>query len=195
MPGLIPGRLRRDLRRFAVGAVIAVGVLASIATSSYGLDVRQTDETRIPMADLDRPFSQSIRICTAGSFLHSPDDGPASFELNARLDRPTEVVSVPIRLALPGTAHEAVGTLDRSTVALGLQLTVPTDEVARWGDETSLDGECSPWVEIRIGPATGDLHQGALTWELIAGADVWVSGAPLPWQKDVDLTIESRGPR
>jgi len=66
-----PGR-RSRIRNVAGVAVVAVGVLASIATSGISVERKETESTRIPLYELDAEHAGSINACTDGEFSSEP---------------------------------------------------------------------------------------------------------------------------
>ncbi|MDA0353292.1 MAG: hypothetical protein O3A10_13930 [Chloroflexi bacterium] len=176
---------RRSGRAVLIGAVITAGLFASIATSGYGTEQVRTDEPSIPVTDLDEAYERSVRACPVLGLVDYPDAHPAVFELTVDLERPPTGTSVPVRLAIEDLGLEIDGTLDESTVRLGLRLTVPIEDALA-------SGECFPDARVQIGPTDGTPDRGNVSWDLSVTADVETAGFKFPWEDDRGIRLEVR---
>ena len=187
MTALARGWVRRNLRRLAVGAVIAVGVLASIATSGSAVSTTFTGAIQVSAAELDERYMQSARICPNwDEFSDWPDPEPVVFELEIwfRGDLPTEI---PLSLRLENAEHGLEDLLTTPLETLQLRLEIPAEEALSWV-------ECSPWALVSIGPRAPGATAVDVIWRLTVKARVETHGVTLPGQKSgPDAYLELKG--
>lgn len=170
-------------RNLAGVAVVVIGVLASIATSGMSVQREESVSQRVPLYELDPARTESIRACVDWAFSDGPAAEPATFEIEATLNRPAPDASVPISIELRDTPHRADGVLNASTVRLALRVTVPADELS--------SASCSPWIDVMIGSAEGNLSQGSIEWHVAVAAEVLTSGISPPWDRPSYLRFEA----
>jgi hypothetical protein len=163
--------------------VVGIGVLASIATSGISVERGESDLQRVPLYELDPARTETRRACVDWAFSDGPAAEPATFEVEATLNRPSPDASIPIEIELRDTSHRAEGVLNASTVRLALRVTVPADELSSVG--------CSPWIDIRLGPAEGELSRGSIEWRVVVAAEVLTSGISPPWDRGSYLRFEA----
>lgn len=175
----------RVVRRTAIGAVLVVGVAASVATSG-GYVSHQTDSFEVALVGLDGTATQSVRLCPSDQF--SWDNSEVTYRVSASLDDGGEA-RIPLTLSLRDIGSRDVGFLDGSSATLEPFVRARVSDGAEWGD-------CSPWVDVVANPPRDGTVSGRLRWRVRISADV---EAPLafsrwPWE-DSQGHLEVMGPR
>jgi len=167
--------------------VVTIGILASIATSGGAVERAESDDSTIPLTALNEPITQYIRACPGGSFFHSPNlVEPAEVELSAAFDSGTKTdVLIPLTLSTEDSRYRVVGTLQGSTTNLAIGVIIPAEEVVGWGD-------CSPWMEVTIGPSASDAANGSLSWKLAIRTGMHYADSVFPWNADMRVRFEIR---
>jgi hypothetical protein len=176
-----------QLRRVAVAATIAIGVFASVATSGGAIELSESDEFLVPVDELAEPYTRQIRACPGGSFFHRSDNvEPADIELAVRFEPGTDTEEVvPITFSTEDSKYRVVGNVQGSATSVAVGVTIPADEVLGWGD-------CSPWMNVVLGPASEQHLEGSLSWSVAIRTGVHYTNPTLPWNAAVDMTFEVR---
>lgn len=178
------GAVRARARTGGVAIVITIGLLASIATSGYATEDSRISGPLIPLTDLDEPFEMTARACADIGFAGISEPPAVTFELRARVERPPTGLALPVHLEARGTSASVDGVLNESTVALALRTSSAITGTAEM--------DCSDWVDVTIGPATGVATSGRVSWDLTATAEVYTSGVEFPWEDNPQFAIEVR---
>lgn len=153
-----------NLRGIAVGVVITLGLVASIATSGYEFVTRETAPFQLAVADLDEQMTELVRFCPAKD--RTDDISRFVYELNIE-GAELRGASVPVVLSADGTSARTVRTLTSSGESHRLKLSVTIDQAARTGASA-----CSPWARVTLGPLDGEVSDGLITWRLAISAEV-----------------------
>lgn len=180
-------RALRQLRHVAVAATIAIGVVASVATSGGAIELSESDEFLVPLDELAEPYTRHVRACPGGSFFDRSDNvEPADLTLAVRFEPGTETEAfVPVALGTEDSRHHVVGTVQGSTTSVSVGVTIPADEVLGWG-------KCSPWMAVTLGPTSERRSDGALAWTLAIRTGVHYADTTFPWNDEIQMTFEVR---
>jgi len=177
----------RQLRHVAAAATIAIGVFASVATSGGAIELSESDEFLVPLDELAEPYVRQIRACPGGSFFHrSHNVEPADIELAVRFEPGADTeAQVPVLFSTADSKYLVVGNVQGSATSVAVGVTIPAEEVLGWGD-------CSPWMNVMLGPASEQHVEGSLSWSVAIRTGVHYTDPILPWNAAVDMTFEVR---
>lgn len=158
------GPARPQLRNVAVGAAIAIGVFASIATSNSTATTHRTPWFYIQGTDLSTETSEVVRFCPEGEF-RDPSD-PVTYELTVRGEglQPA-TASVPVLLSVDGYPETALLNIQWPDETRRRAVSVTRDPEAD-------NSDCTPWARVTIGPLAGEPGDSAVQLRLAITAEV-----------------------
>lgn len=156
------GSSRTRLRDTAGAGAIAVGLLASIATSGYVSLTGETAPFRVAVADLYEETSELARICQISGY--DNDVNRFIYELTISGDR-LQSALIPVILSVDGTSARTERALASSEDSHVLKLSVPDEQIPAGSG-------CSPWARVTLGPLDGEAADGFVTWTLAISAEV-----------------------
>ncbi len=118
------------LRSLAAGTVIAIGVVAAIATSGGGIVREQSEDFVLTLGELRQPVTHTVRACPAAGFFRRLEHTvPAQIELIAAFEDGADTEArVPVTLNTEDSRYRIDGALQGSATGLALRVIVPREE-------------------------------------------------------------------